>query len=355
MFNDGRYRCLVIAAVVACGAVVGADRESIAQRSPREQRDVPTPVAPDAPAAPGAVGSGRSATIHWQGVATGDAIARLRALFDETVFVDRRVDPNLRVSIDLIATSAEQVLTAVGSEHDLAAVRLRTLVYFGPSPVAARLRGLADTKTKEIARLPAAARVALAGRRDFSWPRLSEPRRLVMQVAQRSGWRIANPEQIPHDLWAAGELPDLTAAEQLTLLLIGFDLSFEMKPGERAIEVVSLPKTTLIPTTAKARLPTRNAPKRSAPRPERGTKQVYTLRVQEKPVGAVISELRQRLQWTIEIDEEAIRDAGKSLDQRVTFSVENVDREDLLDALLTPAGLEYQIHGERIRVLPSRY
>jgi hypothetical protein len=43
------------------------------------------------------------------------------------------------------------------------------------------------------------------------------------------------------------------------------------------------------------------------------------------------------------------------LDARVTFTVEDADREKLLDALLTPAGLEYKIDGEQIRILPQRY
>ena len=86
--------------------------------------------------------------------------------------------------------------------------------------------------------------------------------------------------------------------------------------------------------------------------------------MQEKPVGAVLRELSQRLHWAIQIDEDAIRAAGKSLDKRVSFSVENADQEKLLDALLTPAGLEYQIDGDqdarlaaalRRSIIPQRY
>ena len=46
---------------------------------------------------------------------------------------------------------------------------------------------------------------------------------------------------------------------------------------------------------------------------------------------------------------------GISLDQRVSFSVENADREHLLDALLTPAGWIIDIEGEQVRVMPARY
>ena len=63
----------------------------------------------------------------------------------------------------------------------------------------------------------------------------------------------------------------------------------------------------------------------------------------------------KRLHWAVQIDEEAVRAAGGSLDTRVSFSVENADREHLLEALLHPASLDYSIEGEVIRIVPQRY
>jgi hypothetical protein len=82
---------------------------------------------------------------------------------------------------------------------------------------------------------------------------------------------------------------------------------------------------------------------------------VYTLRVQEQPVGTVLQELSKRLHWAIQIDEESIRKAGKSLDKRVSFSVENAGQEHLLEALLRPAGLDFRLEGERVRIIAGRY
>jgi hypothetical protein len=82
------------------------------------------------------------------------------------------------------------------------------------------------------------------------------------------------------------------------------------------------------------------------------TKQVYSLRVAEKPVGAVLRELARRLNWQVEIDEAAISEAGRSLDERVSFAVENVEQEELLHALLRPAGLTFRRDGERIKIVP---
>ena len=79
---------------------------------------------------------------------------------------------------------------------------------------------------------------------------------------------------------------------------------------------------------------------------------IYSLRVAEKPVGAVLRELAKRLHWQLEIDEAAIRAAGKSLDKRVSFAVDNVEQDALLDALLQPAGLTFRREGERIKIVP---
>jgi hypothetical protein len=294
----------------------------------------------------------QTATIHWQGVTLGDAIARLRPVFDDTVFIDRRVDPNRRVSLDIEATSAEQVVSALATEHELGFSRLGKLIYLG-LPMAGELRAISATRSREAARLPTALRTTLLGKKPLLWPRLTEPRDLIAKLAAQHGWRLTEAERIPHDLWAAGDLPDLTVVEQLTVLTFGFGLTLELRPTDRTIAIVPLPAT--IVAHGETPSPNRAGSKPAAPRTTRGTRQVYTLRVQEKPVGAVLRELSQRLHWAIQIDEEAIRAAGKSLDHRVSFSVENADREKLLDALLTPAGLEYHISGEQIRVLPRRY
>ncbi len=291
------------------------------------------------------------ATIHWRQVPLREAVGRLRGLYDEPVFVDRRVDPDMRVSLDITASSAEQVLAAFAAAHELGVARLGKLLYLGPSSSAERLRPLATLRSKEITRLPDEVRSSLMGRERLSWPRLSEPRRLIVLTAEKRGWRIVNPERIPHDLWAAGKLPKLSAAEEFTVLLIGFDLTFKWRLDGRAIQVSPLPPVAA-PRDAHV---ARDGPATIGPAarsPVGKTKQVFTLRVQEKPVGAVLRELANRLHWNVRIDEDAIQAAGKSLDVHVSFTVTNVDRDELLDALLKPAGLDYRMEGERIRVVP---
>lgn len=296
-----------------------------------------------------------TATIHWRRVTLREAVERLKALFHDPILVDRRVDPYLRVDLDVSATSTEQVLRALAPQHELGVTRLRRLVYLGPASSAQQLPSLVAQQSQRIARLPREVRALFVRRQPLRWQRLSEPRQLIESIVEASGGHILNAERVPFDLWDANELAELSLAESLAVLLIGFDLSFELHAEERSVEITPLIKqanhtTAPLPATK----PRGNGGPRSNP-DAAGTRQVYTLRVQEKPVGAVLRELASRLNWSLQIDEEAIRAAGKSLDTRVSFAVENADRERLLDALLTPAGLECLVNGNTIRVVPRRY
>jgi hypothetical protein len=323
-------------------------QDEIQGRDNTNQRSLPISVDSQ-----GKKGQRLRATIHWEGVQLRDALGRLRGLFEDPVFVDRRIDPSRRVSLDIDAGSAQEVLSAIAAERELGVARLGGVVYLGPASAAEQLRGVAAARSKEIARLPAELRAGLVRKYRTTWPRLTQPRTVAVSIIEQRGWRLANPEKIPHDLWSAGELPDLSLADQLTLLLIGFDLTFALRPNERLIEIVSLPESNVQATVGKGSQ--RSAVTGKAAGPKQGARKVYTLRVQEQPVRAILQALSKRLHWAIQIDEEPIKAAGKSLDKRVSFSVENADQEQLLKAILEPAGLDYQLDDERVRIIAGRY
>jgi hypothetical protein len=323
------------------------------------QNDAAKPAANRAPSVKSPSGvsgkktSERVATIHWQRVPLRDALGRLSGFFTDHVFVDRRVDPSLRVTLDIEASSAADVIAAIASDNGLSSARFGTLVYLGPNGAADQLRTAGAARSQEIARLPADLRASVTSKQTTTWPRLAEPRGLVASIVEQRGWHLTNAEKIPHDLWPAGSLPNAALNEQLSILLIGFDLTFALRPNERSIELIALNST--VPGSVQR--PAENAAStRTKPTAvKKGQKQVYTLRVKEKPVRAVLEALKTSLHWAVQIDEEAIRASGGSLDNRVSFFVENADREHLLEALLKPAGLDYQIEGDVVRIIPQRY
>jgi hypothetical protein len=293
------------------------------------------------------------ATIHWQRVPLREAIGRLRDLFDDVVFVDRRVDPTMRITLDIESSAAEEIVAALANGKDLGVARLGSVVYLGPPEAADRLREIAVARMQDANRLPADVRRSIVERRSISWERLAEPRRVVQSAVEERGWRVANADAIPHDLWSSGRLPALALTDQLTVLLIGFDLTFELRPQDHSIEIVPLKAVSKVTGTRAAMK--QSPPSAKTSKTKQGARHQYTLRVQEQPVGAVLQALAKRLNWTIEIDEDGIRKAGKSLEARVSFSVEKADQDQLLEALLKPAGLDCRIDGDRVRIVARRY
>ncbi|HEY3395275.1 MAG TPA: hypothetical protein VGK58_21420 [Lacipirellulaceae bacterium] len=321
-----------------------------------------------------------------------NALGRLHGVFDEPVFVDRRTDPFQRVSLEIEDATLGDVLQALSAGASMGYSKLQQLHYLGPPTAAEQLRTVAEVRRAEAGRLPASRQASLGLQQSLKWPRLTEPRQLITTLVERRGWRLGRAERIPHDLWAAGKLPAMAFTDQLTVLLLGFDLTYETKAAERKLEIRPLEEVTIrrdyqLPSqspdaTEPLRQVLRAAKSHrlaatkltvdarveeherlaellrgggSQTRAEariRQTKQLHTLRVQEQPVGAVLNELAARLGWALEIDGKAIRAAGLSLDRRVSFSVENRDEDELLNAVLRPAGLDFRRNGERLRIVP---
>ena len=289
----------------------------------------------------------RRATTHsvqWEQLPLGAAIKRLNTLSGNRLLLDRRVDPNQLVNLSLPHATVEEIVAELANACTLGYTRWEHLFYLGPPQTAAHLKALAAQHRKDVAALPADQRQSLLERRRIVWPRLTEPRGLVVHLMEDHGWRVEHGAQIPHDLWSEGELPPLALSDQLTLLLAGFDLSYRIFPERHAIEIIPIDWGQIRPA------PHESTATKRLKQPTAGGQQVFTLRVEHQPVGRVLEQLGRRLGWKLTVDEAAIRAAGRSLDEQVSFAVENVDADQLLAALLAPVGLKAERNGDRISV-----
>jgi hypothetical protein len=294
------------------------------------------------------------AAVHWENVPLDDAVARLTATFHRSVFVDRRLDPGHRIRLKAENAVLEDIVLKIAAGNGWGMNEIGSAIYLGPAATANHLPSLAAMRRREILALGAVDRRALEEEHGLGWHRLATPRELVVAAARERGWGVRGQEAIPHDLWRAGRLPELALADQLTLLLIGFDLTFRIMPAERTLEIIAVEEEIgtngTITAIAEPSRTARNRSRSGRAKPE--TKQLYTLRVEEKPVGEVLRQLDERLDWQLEVDQDAIRQAGLSLDRRVSFSVANVEEDQLLESLLAPARLGFRRDGERIMVFP---
>lgn len=333
--------------------------------------------------------------VYWSSLPLRPAIDRFSRAEKTAVVLDRRIDPDQRVDLALSKLSLREAFQRL-AEHLEAGVSLPgSVVYFGPPAVAARLGTLAELRREEARRLSGGVGRKLLQAERMSWPDLSTPRDLLDGLASQNAIAISGLEQIPHDLWAAADLPALPLVDRLTLIVVQFDLTFQIAADGRGVRLVSVPDDVAIvraypagrqPQDTAARwadlapdarikivgekifvkgtledhqriADAHHPARRSASRPSRtkaeGEKR-YTVAAARGPLGRMLQELAARFELELQVDEDALRQAGISLQQPVSFSAKDATVDGLFEALLKPAGCTFQRRGKTIEVRPAR-
>lgn len=147
--------------------------------------------------------------LVWSGSANPlrAALAKLSRAERVAVLLDRRVDPAQNVAIKLAAVPLLTALGEIAHSRQLGVAMLGPVAYFGPPEAAGRLPTLSTLREAEVRRLrPAAARRLLL-RKPLAWRDYAAPRDLLGQLAEQGGVELLDWERVPHDLWAAADLP----------------------------------------------------------------------------------------------------------------------------------------------------
>lgn len=278
--------------------------------------------------------------VTWNNVRLRQGLGRLADAVDFDVFVDRRVDSEQRVKLTLRQTPLRDALTEATRASGLGYAVAGPVVYVGPRDSAAAVEALIARRD----RLPKWLRWRAA----LEWPRLSEPRRIVGRRMPDVGARLANPDDIPHDLWSAGALPAMRRADQLTLLLVGFDLTWEIDPDDRrAWRVVPIGADALGRASDRVSEPLGDRPQERSRSP-RGDELRFTLRVAGQPLDAVLRQIASRTGRRLEIDPAVAEAAERPVD----FDVRLVTVDELVTAAAQAAGLRAEVTADRIAVRP---
>ncbi len=328
--------------------------------------------------------------IVWSGHPLRHALARFGQSNRVAVLLDRRVDPGQKLRLAINDVSVRAALQEIASDRRLGVSLLGSVIYVGPPPVAARLRTLGALRTEEVRQLPAAVgRKFLASKR-ISWDDLATPRELLEDLARQNRFTITDLELVPHDLWAGADLPPLTLIDRLTLILVQFDLTFHLSADGKTVTLLGVPEEVALvrsypggsdPKTTARRLAALapeaqvevvderisvkglledheriKSPRRSTPptKDRRSTsslaRQRFTLKLKEQPIGSVLRQLAESLALDLQIDREAIRGAGISLDQHISLEVKEVTVDRLLGELLKGTGLTFRRQGKVVEI-----
>jgi len=183
-------------------------------------------------------------SVVASGIALKESLTSLQSDTGIAIVLDRRADPSVRLEISTKYVTNQQIILALANAESLSASFGDRFVMIGSDAVTGRLRTLSEINRLAIHDLRSTLKKdtyrQLSELHKASWPDLSEPRSLLIAAADATGLTINNPEAIPHDLWAAAILPDLTFCDFATLILNQFDMTFDLNnKGEMTITPIT--------------------------------------------------------------------------------------------------------------------
>ena len=302
--------------------------------------------------------------------------------------LDRRVDPSRMIELSLRDVPLRDALAQIAEELGAGYSQLGPVAYIGPEVAASRLRTIAELRRGEIRTMPGSTAAPLLRMKPWRWDDLATPQELLAALEQEAGLEIGGDDLVPHDLWAAADLPLLTWSDRLTLFAIQFDLTFAASDDGRSVRLIPLPESVAATRTFNVGNQARQLAQRLGtqyPNAEieieddrlevRGSwedleaiasglagmpqgrrkataKKLHTLKLRRARLDQVLKKLEE-LNLTFDVDEAALQKADIRLDTLVTVDVQNADVDELLKAVLEPVGLTFQRSEGNVRVFPA--
>jgi hypothetical protein len=241
-----------------------------------------------------------------------------------------------------------RVAAAAGAEAAAYAGHVRLVPVGRGAALAAAERQRAD----ELRRLPSRFRPAALARHETSWPDGALPREIVAADAARAGIVIAGLDDLPHDHFPAGLVPQLPLADRVDLILAHFDRRIEWKPRiARGSEEVAYPLVTIAdadPAAGGGRLlPEPSAS--PAPGQAGAGATTYTLTV-AAPLEELLAALARRFALTLDLDRAGLARVGVAPGEIVRLELRDASRDQVLDAIAKPRRLAWRIEGDTLSV-----
>lgn len=324
----------------------------------------------------------------WKGQARGLVFDRLAAAHGITFWIDRRVDLQRPVEEHFHNLPLRKVLNTLTKDQSLGWSNLGSICYVGPQDAAHEIATLLELAKESVQKLPARKRDIWLHQSARSWPRLSEPRLLLAEWLAEQGIELVHPELISHDLWAAKKLPPMLFVEQVVLILASFDLTCQISsdgdkciviPIKRPVRItrvyhvganwrsiaaqlgtqvpelrLSYDNTGFRSLKAKGRWEDHlkfkellSGDKSVSPdlksRPSIARRRLVSLRLENQPLGKVITQLAQQLGLEVAWDKELLNRKPDPRDQLVSCDVVKADIPHLMRSILEPVGISSRL------------
>lgn len=323
-------------------------------------------------------------SLVWEERAAREGLANLANNTGVAILLDRRLDPDRKLDLAVKDEPLQLVLLRVAEQVHGGVALVGSVVYLGPKETSTKLATVAAIRRQEVQPFANATKARLVRSQAWQWDELAEPRTLLLQLAEQGGVRVANADAIPHDLWPAASWPAMPWTERMTLLLAGFDMTFEYADDGATIRLVPLPEELTIERTYTHRGDAQDAAaqlRRLTPaakiavsgqrlhvvasaedhdkidrllKGERvPTTQVtpgekrYTVTAENQPAGAVLKTVARQLGKELKYDPSITQ----KLRSNVSLSVKDAPLAELLGKTLGPLGLTYKLTDEALEII----
>jgi hypothetical protein len=144
------------------------------------------------------------------------------------IFLDRRINPAQQIQLEVQDKTMSTALQQIANQANAQISHIRNVIYIGPKKTTHLLATVAAIHAEQHRRNQAEnTRIFTIGK-NTQWDRLAQPQSIVTAIAESVNVRITNIDKIPFDLWDKHTLPDLPFAMRMSIVLAGFDLTYQM-------------------------------------------------------------------------------------------------------------------------------
>lgn len=335
-------------------------------------------------------------TANWRSVPLQSVLERISIDRHVAIVLDRRIDPTQQFPVEFVNDPLQQGLSKLARQFDGDSSVPGNLVYLGPADSTRKLRTLIALRSGELAnhhQIPKARQQRLLQPLTVSWDDLDSPRDILGRLLQDVELKCSDLSVVEHDLWRAGELPQVTPVAAISLILVQFDLTFQWQDDGQELELMPIPETVKIerPHQPRGQSAEKAAQEWQAQWPEATfrpagrdvlvvateeeheeitagrvgrrkpapteapvplVRQEFTLRIKDTPVRELMAEL-EKSGVVFEYDSNELVTSGIDLKTLIELDVRKLSAEEFFQAVFDPLGLESTIDGMTVTLRPK--
>jgi hypothetical protein len=289
-------------------------------------------------------------TASWKEISFRQLLKGLSRSQRVAIFLDRRVDPGQLVTYEAQGESMAITLARLTAARELGYCLVDSTVYIGPTKATDELATIAEVLDDILAQLPQPWKGGAAKRVAMKWEFLASPRDLISAQLQQAGIQVADPDSIPHDLWADQDLPPMPLAHRLTILLAGFDRAFTISGNPPSMSLLPMPAKVTLRRAYRKTVSTANYQRIREFFPD-----MEVTRTQNMLVAVGRQEDHRQLARLLR-GEQVKSTNGGPVNKRYTMKVENGSIRQIIEEIARQDGLQIDIDAESrkrwIKLLP---